>query len=107
MLRARFTALLFSLAGCALNPPPSAGGSMHSHRIGDELAKLEGYRLIWSDECESNGLPDPLRWNFETSRNKAGWYNDELRYYGARQTQNSRVENGLLIIEARKEDLAQ
>ena len=64
-----------------------------------------GWTLVWSDEFETNGLPDPTKWAFDTDRNRAGWYNNEKQYYAANRLENSRVENGKLIITARKERL--
>jgi beta-glucanase (GH16 family) len=55
-----------------------------------------GYTLVWSDEFNSPGTPDPNNWTFETGFVR----NQELQWY---QTQNARVENGLLVIEARRE----
>ncbi|MDQ1090532.1 beta-glucanase (GH16 family) [Siphonobacter sp. SORGH_AS 1065] len=55
--------------------------------------------LVWSDEFNYQGLPDPKKWNYEEGfvRNK------EPQYYTKERLQNIRVENGTLIIEARKE----
>jgi beta-glucanase (GH16 family) len=64
---------------------------------------LEGYRLVWNDEFNVDGLPDPDRWTYDTSRNREGWYNRELQYYSASRPENARVEAGRLIIEARLE----
>ncbi len=61
--------------------------------------------LVWSDEFETPGLPDASKWSFDTERNAAGWYNNELQYYSANRMENARVEGGRLIITARKEDL--
>lgn len=59
--------------------------------------------LVWSDEFDYTGLPDPARWSYDTGGH--GWGNDELEYYTEKRLENARVENGNLIIEARKEDL--
>lgn len=64
---------------------------------------LSGYRLVWSDEFNTDGLPDPAKWTYDTDRNAAGWYNNERQYYAANRPENARVENGVLIIEARRE----
>ncbi|MEJ0086998.1 MAG: glycoside hydrolase family 16 protein [Pseudomonadota bacterium] len=61
---------------------------------------------MWSDEFEVAGLPDAARWNYDTERNAAGWFNNELQYYANARLENSRVENGFLTITARKEDLS-
>ena len=61
---------------------------------------------MWSDEFDVAGLPDSTKWVYDTERNAAGWYNNELQYYASARAQNSRVENGVLVITARKEDLS-
>ncbi len=65
-----------------------------------------GYELVWSDEFDKDGAPDPAKWTFDTHANKAGWYNSELQYYSADRPENARVEDGKLIITARKEKLS-
>lgn len=62
-----------------------------------------GYALVWSDEFNTDGLPDPSRWVHETGRNKEGWYNNEKQYYSAPRLENARVRDGVLTITARKE----
>lgn len=58
------------------------------------------YTLIWSDEFNSSSL-DMDVWNIEV--NDWGGGNNELQYYTARP-ENIRIENGNLVIEARKEN---
>jgi len=65
-----------------------------------------GYRLVWADEFDVDGLPDPARWNYDTERNSLGWYNHELQYFARARPENSRVASGSLLITARKEDLS-
>jgi beta-glucanase (GH16 family) len=63
--------------------------------------KAEGvdWKLVGSDEFNQRGLPDPAKWNYET-----GYIcNHERQFYTGARKENARVENGLLIIEARKE----
>lgn len=69
------------------------------------LAPPTGYELVWADEFAPDGLPDPAHWRYDTHRNRQGWYNDERQYYAAGRSENSRIENGHLIIEARAERL--
>lgn len=64
-----------------------------------------GYDLVWADEFNAGDLPDPQRWTYDTHRNAEGWYNNELQYYAASRRENARVENGHLVIEARRETL--
>lgn len=57
------------------------------------------WKLVWSDEFDKPGLPDPAKWNYETGFVR----NREAQYYTASRLENARVENGCLVIEARKE----
>jgi beta-glucanase (GH16 family) len=59
----------------------------------------------WSDEFNGPQL-DRAKWSFDTSRNKIGWFNGELQYYAQNRSDNLRIENGTLIIEARKDPQA-
>jgi beta-glucanase (GH16 family) len=60
-------------------------------------ADLPGWELIWSDEFDGATL-DRSKWEFEV--NARGGGNNELQYY---VTNNVRVHDGQLVIEARKE----
>ena len=64
------------------------------------------YRLVWADEFDTAGLPDSTRWAYDTERNRAGWYNNELQYYAAARADNSVVSGGRLRITARRESLS-
>ena len=64
-----------------------------------------GWKLVWSDEFNTDGLPDARKWDYDTVRNKAGWYNDELQYYARERADNARVADGKLIIMALMEKL--
>ena len=64
-----------------------------------------GWKLVWADEFGVDGLPDPAKWDFDTGRNKAGWYNNELQYYSRNRLENSRVGDGKLTITALREKL--
>jgi beta-glucanase (GH16 family) len=57
------------------------------------------WKLVWSDEFDKPGLPDPAKWEFETGFIR----NNEQQYYTHERQENARVENGMLVIEARKE----
>ncbi len=69
----------------------------------DTLTLPGDYSLVWADEFEQDGLPEDQNWAYDTQRNAAGWWNDELQYYGAAREKNARVEDGRLIIEAHNE----
>lgn len=57
------------------------------------------WELVWADDFNEPGLPDPNKWDYETGFIR----NNELQYYTRGRLENARVENGMLIIEARKE----
>ena len=57
------------------------------------------YELVWADEFDADGEPDPARWAFNVGG--GGWGNGELQYYMPKG--NASIENGVLTIEARKE----
>lgn len=61
---------------------------------------LPGWEWVWSDEFDGPTL-NPDNWLAETGA--GGWGNNELQFYTDRP-ENLRLENGLLVIEARKED---
>ncbi|HEX5099785.1 MAG TPA: glycoside hydrolase family 16 protein, partial [Polyangiaceae bacterium] len=55
-----------------------------------------GYTLVWHDEFDQDGAPDPKNWKFEHGfvRNEEDqWYQDD----------NASVAGGFLVIEGRKE----
>ncbi len=64
-------------------------------------SKPASWKLVWSDEFNYKGLPDSSKWNYDVGGD--GWGNHELEYYTKARLENARVENGNLIIEARKE----
>jgi beta-glucanase (GH16 family) len=57
---------------------------------------------IWADEFDTPGLPDPKIWSYDVGG--SGWGNNELQYYTEEDKDNVHIENGLLTIEARKEN---
>jgi len=57
------------------------------------------WKLVWSDEFDQPGLPNPARWTYETGFAR----NNEAQYYTRDRQENARVEDGLLVIEGRKE----
>ncbi|MEH3112210.1 glycoside hydrolase family 16 protein [Pedobacter terrae] len=58
--------------------------------------KSDGYKLVWAEEFNKNGAPDPANWNYELGFER----NEEHQWY---QPENARCENGKLILEAKKE----
>ena len=56
----------------------------------------KGMKLVWHDEFDRDGAPDPAKWNFEQGFAR----NEEAQWY---QRENAFVQNGHLIIEAHRE----
>lgn len=60
--------------------------------------------LVWSDEFDYSGEPNASRWSFDTQGNNWNWGNDEAQNYTPKENRNAWVEDGNLVIEARKEN---
>lgn len=59
--------------------------------------------LVWSDEFNTPGAPDPGKWTYDIGTGSGGWGNAELQYYTDR-SQNANIQNGVLRINAIKEN---
>lgn len=57
------------------------------------------WNLVWSDEFNYHGLPDPAKWDYEEGFVR----NRESQYYTRARLENARVEDGHLVIECSKE----
>lgn len=57
------------------------------------------YQLVWSDEFDTPGSPDAAVWGYDLGN--SGFGNREIQNYTS-STENARIENGLLIIQAKK-----
>ena len=62
----------------------------HAHATGGD------YALVWADEFDKDGRPNPGNWTYENGHMR----NHEAQWY---QPQNAWCTNGLLVIEARRE----
>lgn len=58
--------------------------------------------LIWQDEFDIDGQPNPANWDYNIGTGENGWGNGELQYYTDRP-ENVTVQNGMLIITVREE----
>jgi len=66
--------------------------------VGAGVAQTEmpGYKLVWADEFNKEGRPDPNNWVYEQGFVR----NEELQWY---QPENATCRDGMLAIEARRE----
>ncbi|HZZ18699.1 MAG TPA: glycoside hydrolase family 16 protein [Opitutaceae bacterium] len=58
------------------------------------------WELVWADEFNHPGMPDPSKWTYEHGFIR----NHEKQYYTKGRAENARVEEGMLVIEGRRED---
>lgn len=64
----------------------------------EDSLQNRGTTLVWSDEFEQDGAPNPSNWNYEhgfVRNEEAQWYHPD----------NARVQGGRLIIEGRHESI--
>lgn len=88
-------------AAVTISALTSASGStpVAQHPSAGDPPAYPGYALVWADEFNRNGVPDPTKWTYERGFVR----NRELQWY---QPENARSADGLLIIEARRERVA-
>jgi len=60
---------------------------------------LPARKLVWSEEFNRPGPPDPAKWEYEEGFVR----NHEVQYYARDRRENARIEGGHLTIEARRE----
>lgn len=75
-------------AGAAESPAPTS-----------PVSPPPGWQLVWADEFDTPGAPNPKFWNYEEGFIRNG----EAQFYTRDRRENARVENGHLILEARRE----
>ncbi len=70
-------------------------------------AQYKFNKLVWSDDFnQTSPVPDTAKWGYDNGNGcpqVCGWGNNELQYYTTSRIENARVENGRLILTARKE----
>lgn len=74
--------------------------------LSELIIKKAGWNLIWNDEFDQEGLPNPDYWDYDMADgcpHVCGWGNNELQYYTQANKNNARIVDGYLIIEAHKE----
>lgn len=84
-------AILSLLTGCALSAPVTPPST--------PIPVPDGWQLLWNDEFDRKSI-DLTNWTYDLGG--GGWGNGEMQVY-TDTPENARVENGLLIIEGRKE----
>jgi len=97
-----FLMMISFTLGVSCGTPPNQSGASS----GEEA------ELIWSDEFDYEGLPDPSKWAYDVGDTcdrpfGCGWGNNEKQYYTEEDLDNARVEGGQLVIEAAREQMGQ
>jgi beta-glucanase (GH16 family) len=87
-----------SILGGPASAPQDAERPQRGRPAGAAQAR-KGWKLVWADEFDTTGLPDPKKWDYEEGFVR----NQEAQYYTRARSENARVEGGTLIIEGRKE----
>ena len=64
--------------------------------ISENLPKFKDMKLVWNDEFNTDGKPDPANWIYENGFVR----NQELQWY---QPENANCKDGLLVIEGKRE----
>ena len=83
------------------NPDSSAGLAGKSDTKSETIPfDPSRWSLVWADEFDRPGAPDSTIWTLEVGYLRNG----EKQYYTKDRLENARVENGLLVIEARKDN---
>lgn len=82
-------------AGLALAALLSAG-TLAAASSPEEVSATTEYRLVWADEFDQDGAPDPTNWTYEHGFVR----NHEAQFY---RPENAWVADGQLVIETRRE----
>ena len=60
-----------------------------------QAPELPGWKLVWSDEFNYAGRPDPAKWGYEEGYVR----HNELQYYTVNRLENARADGQRLLIE--------
>lgn len=88
-----------ALAGRYVSPTPALGAEEGSStEVAARSSAADDYKLVWSDEFDVDGPPNPANWGYERGFVR----NEELQWY---QEENALCSEGLLVIEGRREQV--
>lgn len=80
--------------------PEKPQESSKIYLLGDTL-NYEDYVKVWSDDFDQSSMVNLADWSYE----KAYVRNKENQYYTVGRKENCRIEEGVLVIEGRKEEI--
>lgn len=84
---------------CSLLLMLLAGHTLSAQSTAESAVLEEVYTLVWADEFNEAGAPNPENWTYERGFVR----NEELQWY---RPENATCRDGLLVIEARREQVA-
>jgi beta-glucanase (GH16 family) len=87
------TASFYALAAIAAAQTPEKS------QVEKQGTAPSGWQLVWADEFDYTGVPDPAKWDYEVGYIR----NNEAQYYTRARKENAWVEGGVLTITGRKE----
>ena len=93
--------MVIGILGASFTLTPNSSAQEKTKPGDGPPTKADDWKLVFSDEFDKPGLPDPDKWIYEEGYIRNG----EKQYYTRERKENVRVEDGNLIIEARKENL--
>jgi len=83
--------------------PEGLGGNTGTSTLDASAAaaryESKDWKLVWSDEFNQAGIPDPSKWDYETGMVR----NQEKQFYTRARKENATVQDGELHIIARRE----
>lgn len=91
--------VLMTFEGNMAEPPAGLGGQ-GATEIVQVPFDPEKWELVWEDNFDVDGAPNPENWTYEVGYIR----NREAQYYTNDRRENARVEDGRLIIEARRDN---
>lgn len=77
----------------------TVGGSVYAQTNLPQATENGGYKLVWADDFDADGPPNPKNWTYEHGFVR----NEELQWY---QKENAVCRDGMLVVEARREQVA-
>lgn len=83
----------------------AAGNTASASKDITVTVSQQSMTLLWADEFDKDGAPDPTKWGYDIGTGSNGWGNAELQFYTNR-SQNVIVQNGVLKINALRENFS-
>jgi beta-glucanase (GH16 family) len=80
----------------------SGGANAGQPNSGGNGGTASKWKLFWQEEFDTGTAPDTTKWNYD--KMLPGTVNKELQNYTRERSENARIEEGVLILEARRDN---